>query len=373
MTKQRQTKYPELNAEPGEPWIGVHTLSEFEFCPRAGICSHDLAENDDGEELNDRPGFYHLPIFFKEELDRRQTELAEASLLSVGFGLVTLVCMVAAAFFLHPVFYVAAMLCGTASLVAFATLRVRTMAVRRVVHEWDDANSEVPNVDISEPTVAHWPNFFVAGYKPEKPQDVMREDKWKLAGKPWRVLHHGNRVIPVFLRNVTDGCAAVSDDAETPQLYAQHFVRIAAYCNLVEASDGRQSPYGIVLTRGTLTGIAIPNTKATREQFVAAMANARNVMRDVGRQPRMRPVSDEKLCKRCPHGRPVTLDVCFLPRVTDEDQKPMELIPHLAIAKPHGNQENRQERPYHSHCGDRFGSLPPHEKAIQLELKEIIG
>ncbi len=53
MTQQRDTKYPELNAEPGEPWIGVHTLSEFAFCPRAGICSHDEASGDDGEELDD--------------------------------------------------------------------------------------------------------------------------------------------------------------------------------------------------------------------------------------------------------------------------------------------------------------------------------
>ncbi len=62
------------------------------------------------------------------------------------------------------------------------------------------------------------------------------------------------------------------------RVYEQHFVRIAAYCYLTEISQGRQSPYGIVLTRGTLTGIAIPKTKATREQFVAAMANARKVI-----------------------------------------------------------------------------------------------
>ncbi len=273
--------------------------------------------------------------------------------------------------FLHPVFFVAAMFCGIAALVAFVTLSVRAAEVANVLQEWDDANSEVPNVDVSEPTVAHWPNFFVAGYRPEEPQDVMREDEWKLAGKPWRVLHYGNRVIPVFLRNVTDGSAAISDDPETPTLYDQHFVRIAAYCYLTETSQGRQSPYGIVLTRGTLTGIAIPNTKATREQLVAAVAEARKTMRDFGRHPRIRPVNDERLCKRCAHGRPVPLDVCFSSRVTDEDQKPKELMPHPAITEPRGKREDRQERRFHSHCGDRFEWLPPHETAVRLKLKGL--
>ena len=372
MSRQRKTKHPELYAEPYEPWIGVHALSEFVFCPRAGICSHDQAGNDDGEELDDRPGFYHMPIFFKEELDGQQTDLAKDSLISIGIGFVTLVCMVAAGFFLHPVFYIAAMLCGIVALIACSAFYVRAAKVGSVLKEWGNANSEVPGMDITELTVVRWPNFSVVDdYNIEKPQDVLRECEWKLAEKPWRVVRHGNRVIPVFLRNVTaDSAVRVLGDTDTPQLFPQHFVRIAAYCHLIEASEGLESPYGIVLTRGSLAGIAIPHTKATREQFVAAMAEARKTMRDVAHDPHMRPVINEEHCVGCPHGWPVTVDVCFSCRVTDEEQKPRELMPHLATATLQDKKGNQRKRRYHSHCGDRFVWLPPHEKAARLELKK---
>ena len=99
MSERRETEQSRACEKSYEPWLGVHTLSEFVFCPRAGICSHDLAGNDDGEEENTRPGFYHLPIFFEEELDQRRMKLANTALKCVLFGAVSVVGMLAIGFF----------------------------------------------------------------------------------------------------------------------------------------------------------------------------------------------------------------------------------------------------------------------------------
>jgi len=350
-----------------EPWIGVHTLSEFAFCPRAGICSHDNSGSDDGEEICDRPGFYHLPIFFDNELKLQLGELQASLRASMLFGLCLVIAATAAGLFLHPLFYLAAMLVGIASLVALVTIKSGITEVKDVLEQWSKINSELPGTDITEPTAVYWPNFFVAKYGCDPPTDVMDDEKWRLRGKPWRILRRGKMVIPVFLRNVMRGTD--SRDTETPPLYNQHFVRIAAYCHLLESSTGLQVPYGVILTRGELTGVAIPNTRETRERLEYDMEDARRTMRDLAEQPNMYPTKDENKCVGCPHGRPVLAQVRFPCRKTGENAEPGELGIRTASAKPRDREKQRPRR-FHSHCGDRFQWLPPHELTVAMELEE---
>ncbi len=357
-----------LLADTKEPWIGVHTLSEFAFCPRAGICSHDLAGSDDGEELYDRPGFHHLPIFFDNELRLRQAELLSSLKIGMAFGLVLVVASTIVGVMLHPIFYIAAMVAGIASLVALVTIDARIKRIGALLEEWKNANSELPSAEITEPTAVHWPNFFVAKYRCERPQDLMDSNDWRMRGKPWRILRHGKLVLPVFLRNVMPG--ADSRNTDTPPLYNQHFVRIAAYCHLLESSTGLRVPYGVILTRGGLTGMAIPNTQETRQRLEYMLEEARRTMRDLAEQPNVYPPKDERKCVGCPHGRPVTLQVRFPCRKTGEDAKPGELGVHTAAARPKDRKRQQQPRRFHSHCGDRFVWLPPHELAVIMELEE---
>ena len=370
MMKHPEKRRPDMYADPDEPWLGVHTLSEFAFCPRAGICSHDQSATDDGEELSDRPGFYHLPIFFIEEMTRCQKELAVTLRIGMWFGFILLIGLVIAGVFLHPIFFIAAMFCGVISLIGFITQTVRIAEVSRVMQEWDKANSEVPDVDIAKPTKIHWPNFIVAGYKPENLQHAMEEDNWKLRGKPWRMLRYGKLAIPVFLRNVTEKSAANQGDSETPYLYPQHYVRIAAYCHLIEKSEGLRVPYGIVLTRGSLTGVAIPNTQPNQETLIDAVADARRTMRDVGNNPQECPSADPRHCVGCPYGNPDTTDVRFPCRKSNKDQNPNVLKPYFVSSRYKDKEGEWHERRFHSHCGDRFVWLPPHDNAAKLKLEE---
>lgn len=357
-------------ADTREPWIGVHTLSEFAFCPRAGICSHDNAGSDDGEEFFDRPGFYHLPIFFDNELRLRQGELLSSLKIGMAFGLALVVASSVAGFTLHPIFYIAAMVAGVASLVALVTIDARIKKISDLLADWQDANSELPSAEITEPTVVHWPNFFVAKYRCEQTQDVLDNDEWRLRGKPWRILRHGKLVIPVFLRNVMEGTAGNSQNTDAPPLFNQHFVRIAAYCHLLESSTGLRAPYGVILTRGELTGVAIPNARETRERLEYMLGEARRTMRDLADQPNMYPPKDEDKCVLCPHGRPAKLQVRFPCRKTGENAKPGELGIHTASAWPKDRKKRQSPRRFHSHCGDRFVWLPPHKFSIVMELKE---
>ena len=123
-----------------------------------------------------------MPIFFEEEMNRLQRELAHSLTIGLTFGVTVLACAVIAGFFLHAIFFAVAMLCGIVTCITFVTLSVRAATVGKVVQEWREANSEVPDMDITDPTVVHWPNFFVAKYGIDKPQDVLRESEWKLAG-----------------------------------------------------------------------------------------------------------------------------------------------------------------------------------------------
>lgn len=359
-----------LLADTKEPWIGVHTLSEFAFCPRAGVCSHDQAGGDDGEEFCDRPGFYHLPIFFRTELELQLSELQASLNTSMLFSLCLVIASTIAGFMLHSIFYVAAMVTGVSALLALMTIKLRMARVKGVLEQWTQINSELPNADISEPTAVYWPNFFVAKYDCDPPKDVMENRDWRLRGKPWRILSRGKVVIPVFLRNVMEGADANSRNADTPSLYNQHFVRIAAYCHLLESSTGLRVPYGVILTRGELTGVAIPNTRETHDRLEFMLEEARRTMRGLADQPNMYPSKDEAKCVGCPHGRPVTLQVRFPCRKGGENAKPGELGVHTASARPKDRKSHQMPRRFHSHCGDRFVWLPPHQLTIATELEE---
>jgi hypothetical protein len=368
--KDRNQKNPDDLVESKKPWLGIHTLSEFAFCSRAGICSFDNSGNDDGEELFDRPGFYHLPIFFKNELELQQEELHLSLYTAMGVGLAFVITSTIAGFMLHSIFYFTAMLSGTISLFALMTIRARIKEISTLLLKWKDGKSVIPGMELTEPTAVYWPNFFVAEYECDPPQDVMEDGDWRLCGKPWRILHRGKLVIPVFLRNVTDMRRDTSDDPKNPRLRNQHFVRIAAYCHLLELSRGLHVPFGVILTRGELTGMAVPNSQETRERLGFMLEEARGTMQDLANKPHEYPMKEESKCFGCPHGRPIPHQEKFISRNTGERDKRSELDAHTSSTRLKEGNRQQSPRRYHSHCGDRFRWLPPHQLTISMELEE---
>ena len=53
----------QLAADNGTPWVGVHVLTEFMFCPRAGVIAFEEQRDDPGEDLDRAPRLDYLPDF----------------------------------------------------------------------------------------------------------------------------------------------------------------------------------------------------------------------------------------------------------------------------------------------------------------------
>ena len=62
-----------LTARDGDPHLTVHALSEFVFCPRAGLCIHE--QDGEYEERERRADTSYLPIYFRDSLERELKRL----------------------------------------------------------------------------------------------------------------------------------------------------------------------------------------------------------------------------------------------------------------------------------------------------------
>ena len=180
-----------------------------------------------------------------------------------------------------------------------------------------------------------------AGFESITYQDTLRDERWKLAGRPWRVLRKGGMRIPVFLMRRGN------------KVKFQHIARMAAYCHLIETCEGAESPYGIVLFNGTYDGIAIPNAPGPRKAFHSALVKSRKIINDSieGKDPE--PPSNRQICYYCPNGRPVS----YIPGETEHKKMGEPLPVHIIPAFPAGYD-------FHSACGDRFRWVAPHEKVL---------
>ena len=69
----------DMAAQDATPWIGVHVLTEFIFCPRAGLIAFEQQRIDPGEEIDGAPRLDYLPDF--------EIELIEAALQKTWSGI----------------------------------------------------------------------------------------------------------------------------------------------------------------------------------------------------------------------------------------------------------------------------------------------
>jgi len=121
--------------------------------------------------------------------------------------------------------------------------------------------------------------------------------RWKLAGRPWRILAYGDLRIPVWRRRP-------SKNPVSNRLYPQHYVRMAAYCHLLEqAEPGAISPYGIVLEKQSYIGMTVPNLIPAKRSFHDALVSTRTLLERLPIEPPA-PNNPSSLCTHCPHNRP---------------------------------------------------------------------
>ena len=334
-----------LNAylEPKPSRLGVHKLTEFVYCARAGILAH--AQQFPNEEELEEPSTSFTP-----DWDRYRIEAA----LSEALRRLRRQALIIAAL----------LLAGLASwalghgLGMVVSILITFVLGDRACATWEDveilrerlflAESAVPaEPDPSSPTRQRvdWWSLLRAGFESERCLSRLSHPELGLEGSPWRILRKGSLRIPVFvLRRY---------DPDKPfVVFHQHVVRMAAYCELVSSNFAADSPYGIVIWSGYYAGLALPFNDASRQALREALGNAHAAIHEAsdGRDPAPPLI---RLCVACPWGEPR-----FVFDGPRRDGLPLPILPRLS----------RDGRAYHSACGDRFSWIPPHASATAQDL-----
>lgn len=336
----------ELSAHDGTPWIGVHVLTEFIFCPRAGVIAFEEQRTDPGEDLDRAPRLDYLPDFV--------VALIEADLQKACNTLWNLVTWTPPAALLV---WVAGLLVDRRLWLVLIPLGVWFLrhAARnvRIVLELSrrlraarEATPREPDPESKQGQVVNWWGMMKCGFTPVEYEDPHEDADWKLVGKPWRVLHKGSLRIPVFRKR----CGK-------EQLHPQHFARMAAYCHLIEIAEGGNAPYGIVLFGKGYDGLTVPNTEENRSTFQRALLNIRRLIEAVqtdGEKPDV--PKQGRVCRECDRGRPRIYRKGITDTVLD------------GILLPAFCTRGEDWKHYHSTCGDRFGGVPLHDRAKEKRL-----
>ncbi len=326
------------------PVLGVHFVSDNVYCPRAALLS--LASGDDSgdEEPNLGP-----KLDWCGDYDEHQ--FAEALRLQYSSLSFWLMLLGPALFLVGLMWWLFGMPAGMLALLSVAVLlvklwdmcgeilslvRVRTLSRNAQEIEIDMAPTEI--------TPVNWWTLRKSGFDCLRPEKMHDPDA-RLTGRPWRLLVQGRHIrIPVVKKH--RGRAVCRP---------QHIVRLAAYCHLIEACEGGQAPFGILLFADSYDGLIIPFTQGHRVQFERAMQKAREdlAVYQLGRFVPDRP--QREACDGCRWGKP---RVHRFGHETVLDGK--SIAPRLT--------KGVNGRLYHSPCGDRFAWDPPHRKAVQLGI-----
>jgi len=201
--------------------------------------------------------------------------------------------------------------------------------------------------DGNDPNVEslNWWQLYRAGFHPAAIVGGIRDDDLQLAGQPFKLLQKGEHCIPVFLRR-----------GESRRLFPQHYVRIAAYCLLLQRQTGMRAPYGIILYAGTFECVAIKFNRESFDLLSQRFLDARRILREHTQLEQSPRKPQSALCRQCPFGKPLLVESSKSLLLREQSG----LTPRAHIAK--------DGRRYHCHCGDRFKWVPPHERMVQLGI-----
>ena len=329
-----------------EPRLGVYVLTEFVFCPRAGLCTHETGHEQD-EELPPRSFFSFNPLYSLPEIEASLQQAVSELTWYLGGAAVSAVLAVILSLWIDK-------LVGVAG--AFGILWFLTFAVQRGIHalqlnqqrkQAQAGKHKEPNPNLPDVQDVHWWDLLQAGFESQPVQDPLIDSELNFWGRPDRYLRRGNVVIPVWRMPHYDG-----------RLHPQNLVRMAAYCHLVQKSFGAgvESPYGIILFGHGLDGVAIPFTSQRRADFLEALRSAREAI-DKTKRRTDPPPADPALCSGCQHGRPRIQ----VPGETDSICNGVSL-PVIPAFTANG-------QCLHSLCGDRFRWLPPHNDVEKKDLR----
>ena len=345
--------------------IGVHTLSEFVFCPRAGIISHEQKKDDSGVDtgfvdLSDSPNYDIGMLTEERRAIIKRVEQFTFGLL--GGTIATLVFGMSPKPFLG--FLCLLVLVPAAIFLAIRVSRdlKRYFQIKKQLAEYESQNEQTPKLE-ERIEVIPWYSLLKS-FDVEKCHDLLLDEELGIAGTPWKLLHREKATLPVFFSR-RPSAAEDGENDPTQWLKPKHFVRMHAYCHLIKKSTGKNSPCGIIVFAGTLDAIAINFQKdeAADHKLNEALFFARQNLAEFKEHEKVG-VPATHTCIRCRFGRPKLYRL--EPGAALRNGKSVRPTLHKIVVEG-------EAKTFHSVCGDFFKWIPPHETAEELKLAELAG
>jgi hypothetical protein len=338
-------------ADEDAPGLGVHAMSEFIYCPRAGIIAVDQRGEDSGCESETAPALGGLPMHDLPKLRHALEDSRELIRTCLAWNAALYLLT-----FISYLYFEWACLLAAPGLYfmgrwLWSLLKIRAI-LRHRLRQAESAAIQEPLWDLRQPQPIHWWSLIRSGFDSVEKQAVITDRNARIAGKPWRVLQKGSRHLPV-LRIQVD--AAADDPRRHGRLSPQQRARIAAYAYLIHRVERAQSDWVIVLFGKTDEGLAIPLDESMFSIFAEGLLAARKhlVEYQVNSQYAPPPPNNAAPCLRCPHAKP-------------RHHKQHSVFRGVSVASL--ITEGTDGKRYHCLCGDRFRSVPPHEDAKRLGL-----
>lgn len=335
------------------PPLGVHVMSEFMYCPRAGIIAIDQQQEDNGCEAGVAPSLGGLPTHELHLIEKALQEYRQQLAYSVALNAAVLLFALFA--FLSSWGVVALLMLAGMYLPArslYGLLRDYDI-LRQRLREAQTAAIREPDWSLRIPQPVQWWSLIRAGFDSVEKQAALADQDLRIAGKPWRVLQRGERHIPVIAIRVD---VAKDDRRRDGQFSPQLRARLAAYAFLVSRIERAQADWAIVIFGNGTDGIAVPIEESMLSLFAEGLLAARKQVLEYRADPNLTPAPARGMspCIRCPHGKPRSPRQKSVFRGVEVTQ----LITQSADGKR-----------FHCICGDRFRWVPPHEEAKRLGLE----
>ena len=341
-TEIYHVRRPLLEAVGSDPEVTASTLAEYTFCPRAGILTHEGSYSDAEEEL---PSLALLPWYEQAAIEEAYNH-ALYVLFAFPVGLVAGVVILSLLLMGH-VLYPYLLLGLTGVWLVFAGkayLRWREIGDRLLLARLATECNPVPGKHAFQPV--DWWGLLLAGYEVRRPESALHDERWKLSGKPRRILQKGTMSIPVHRIRKPEG-----------PILPQHIVRVMAHCHLIETTEGANSPFGVILFGNTYQGMTVPNTNENRQRFYTALERARAAITESDAREREPPEPvTGNICNACHYGRPRPI---ALEEKTTQYGEPLNPVMF-----------HNGKKVFHCDCGDRFKWKPEHERTRKLRKLE---
>ena len=241
------TKPSRMRAQPDDPFLGVYVLTEFIFCPRAGVIAHEAGQDESAEDLGPVKLDY-MPEYDLHEIERALQEL-KGQLWLWGIGVVAALFLTGVVTYtVHPesLWIGLAVVAG----IVYKMMRLFSRAWVLAGRQWACLHAEPkePDPTATEVQPVNWWELMKAGFRSIKYQDGLTDEGLDVVratvarAPPWLAAD----------TRVPRCCAARRNSivSTTP--------RMAAYCHLLEVREGGESPYGIILFGHYLRGRGSP-------------------------------------------------------------------------------------------------------------------